>query len=79
MSETYTIGDGRAQTAIAMAKGEAWALRGWLEHRAAILRQEADEIDVMLEKSTKHTDGWYETLCKERDDARRNLRNPVNE
>ena len=73
MDETYTVGDGRAQTAIAMAKADAWKLRGWLERRAAALRREADEIDAMLVKATEQTDTWHDVIVRENAAAKRNL------
>ncbi len=74
MSDTYTIGDGRAQTAIAMAKGDAHKMRGWLERRAQALRQEADEIDKMLETATREVDTWYDVIVRENDEAKTTAR-----
>lgn len=71
MSDTYTISDNRAQTAIAMAKGEVWALKGWLKQRMYALRAEADKIEQLLEKASEQTDSWYEVICSERDAAAR--------
>ena len=71
MEETYTISDGRSQTAIVMAKAEIWKLRGWLESRARQLRAEADAIEEMLNKCSEQTDSWYETIVREATDARR--------
>lgn len=53
---------GDAQTAMVMAKSEAWALRGFLEQHARSLRKEADEIDQFLAQSTEQTDSWYEEI-----------------
>lgn len=56
-----------AQTAMAMAKSEAWALRGWMHRRMFALRKEADDIEALLTKATEHTDSWYDEIVARRD------------
>jgi dsDNA-binding SOS-regulon protein len=61
----------RAQTAIAMAKVDAWSMRSFLENRSRQLRREADEIDHMLETATNEVDSWYDCIKRESDQERR--------
>lgn len=69
-AKTVAEAYGDAQTAIAMAKGEAWQLRERLRLRAVSMRAEADAIDAFLETSTKRTDSWYDEILARHDASR---------
>ncbi len=56
----------RCQTGLAMAKNDAWKLRGYLQGKAYALRAEADEIERMLVTSTEQVDSWYDAILAEK-------------
>jgi hypothetical protein len=60
----------RAQTSLAMAKSEIWALRTYLENRKQLLQLEIVQIDDVLAKASLQTDSWYDTIVAERDFCR---------
>lgn len=63
---------GRAQTAIAMAKGEGWQLLTYLRAKRDALQREIEEIDRYIAADPlKHTNSWYDTIVRENDERRK--------
>ena len=61
----------RAQTGLAMAKTEVWALKALLERHKLKLQSEIAEIDQVLVKASEQTDSWYDVIYTEMDIASR--------
>ena len=58
----------RLHTGFAMSYGETASLRELLRIKAAMLRTEADAIDIALQAPSEAA-SWYETISAERDEA----------